>query len=63
MVVGQKDLTMHVVLGAELLILGGKANDIAEGPAKINAAIANGSAVEAMAEDGERTAWLCEARV
>ena len=37
-----------LVLGAEMLVLGGKAKDVAEGEAKLRAAIADGSALRVM---------------
>jgi pyrimidine-nucleoside phosphorylase len=37
-----------LVLGAEMLVLGGKAKDVSEGTAKLRAAIADGSAVAVM---------------
>ncbi|MBS2014623.1 MAG: thymidine phosphorylase [Deltaproteobacteria bacterium] len=37
-----------LVLGAEMLVLGGKAKDVAEGTAKLRAAIANGEGVRVM---------------
>jgi pyrimidine-nucleoside phosphorylase len=37
-----------LVLGAEMLVLGGKAKDVTEGTAKLRAAIADGSAVRVM---------------
>ena len=46
---GPSDLVdCTLVLGAEMLVLGGKAKDVAEGTAKLREAIANGSAVRVM---------------